>query len=161
MLVWSLGKPNELLLCFIFNMHPSHFKSLLLLLSLIKYTEFGCLIWGVPLCQASLPSKAHPISTLMPSLPSGYNFESGRFEYSCLWCFLCLHSTVSHTVKFKDRLGRKFSKTIFGVCIAKPTRGSSISFPCSVHCLFQVGFNTNFQGFPPCFSSKLKYVPGG
>ena len=50
---------------------------------------------------------------------------------------------------------------VFGVCIAKPTRGSSISFPCSVNCLFQVGFNTNFQGFSPCFISKLKYVPGG
>ena len=50
---------------------------------------------------------------------------------------------------------------VFGVCIAKPTRGSSISFPCSVHCLFQVGFNTNFQGLSPCFIFKLKYVPGG
>ena len=52
-------------------------------------------------------------------------------------------------------------RCVFGVCIAKPTRGSSISFPCSVHCLFQVGFNTNFQGLPPCFIFRLKYVPGG
>ena len=127
-----------------------------------SHSGFGWNIYGSLHSLPCQPSEVHHVCIHLNAFIAFriQNFVLILLSIADLNAFLAF-TALSISFMGQERFGNSLVRYVFGVCIAKPTKGSSISFPCSVHCLFQVGFNTNFQGLPPCFIFKLKYVPGG
>ena len=132
-------------------MHPSHlnhFHSFFLSSSILNLIVIFWVYFTASLhCLQKL--TLYPLQCLLCLQDTIFNLiDLSIAVFDAFFAFTAL--SVIHSNSRID-LEESLVRFVFGVWMAKPTRGSSISCPCSVHWLFQVGLHTNYQGFPPCF----------